>query len=312
LWIWLEFLVMELRQLEYFVTVAQEANFTRAAQRLHISQSGVSAQVRQLERELGQVLLDRSSRSVRLTEVGQAVLPYARAALDAMQSVRLTVDELAGLVRGHVTVGMVSGCALPILAELLAGYHDSYPDVGIALTEGGSDRLVELLREGRLDLALIGSAGAAPPGLEAAVVLDEPLVAAVSITSPLAARESVTVDGLRELPLVSLPRGTGVRAALDAACAAAGFESRVVLEASALPMVAQLAARGLGVAVLPASAARSGYPELHVLQIGHPQPRSRLELAWNGATSTNPAARVLVEHARSCVRRLAAKSQPAA
>jgi DNA-binding transcriptional LysR family regulator len=302
---------MELRQLEYFVTVAEEANFTRAAERLHISQSGVSAQVRQLERELGQALLDRSGRSVRLTEVGQAVLPLAQAALDAMQSVRLTVDELAGLVRGHVTVGMVSGCALPVLADLLAGYHDRYPGVSIALTEGGSDRLVELLREGRLDLALIGSAGAATPGLEVAVLADEPLVAAVSIADPLAASASITLDALRELPLVSLPRGTGVRSALDAACADAGFELRVVLEASALSMVAQLAGLGLGVAVLPASVAASGSPPLHILEI-RPQPRSRLELAWNGATSANPAARVLVEHARRCVRRLAAPSEPAA
>src|SRR5471032_2460506 len=101
---------MELRQLEYFVAVAEEANFTRAAERVHISQSGVSAQVRQLERELGQPLLDRSGRSVRLTEVGEAVLPFARAALDAADGARLTVDQLAGLVRGQVKVGMVNGC----------------------------------------------------------------------------------------------------------------------------------------------------------------------------------------------------------
>src|ERR1035441_455331 len=88
---------MELRQLSYFVAVAEEANFTRAAERVHISQSGVSAQIRQLERELGQTLLDRSGRSVRLTEVGAAVLPFARAALDAADSARLAVDQLAGL-----------------------------------------------------------------------------------------------------------------------------------------------------------------------------------------------------------------------
>src|ERR1035438_6139020 len=102
----LESVVMELRQLEYLVAVAEEANFTRAAERVHISQSGVSAQVRQLEQELGQQLLDRSGRSVRLTEVGAAVLPYAHAALDAVGNARLAVDQLAGLVRGQVTVGM--------------------------------------------------------------------------------------------------------------------------------------------------------------------------------------------------------------
>ncbi|MFJ7724033.1 LysR family transcriptional regulator, partial [Rhodococcus erythropolis] len=91
---------MELRQLEYFVTVVEEANFTRAAERLHVAQPGVSAQVKRLERELGQELLDRSGRTVRLTDAGRAVLPHAYAALAAVQSTRDAVDALNGLVRG--------------------------------------------------------------------------------------------------------------------------------------------------------------------------------------------------------------------
>ena len=294
---------MELRQLEYFVAVAEEANFTRAAARVHISQSGVSAQIRQLERELGQSLFDRSGRSVRLTDVGAAMLPYARDALDAAANARLAVDQLAGLVRGQVTVGMVSGCSIPIVPELVAGFHDLYPGVGITLAEEDSDRLIELLHDGRVDLALIGTAGAASGGVEGVVVADEALVAAVNPGDPLAGRTSVTLSGLRDRPLISLPRGTGVRAALDAACADAGFEPRVVLEASALAMVAQLAGRGLGVAILPTSAAQSHLPALHVLDISRPRMRSRLEIVWDASTPTNPAARVLIDHARTFLRR---------
>src|SRR5258708_2652436 len=154
---------MELHQLEYFVAVAEEASFTRAAARVHVAQPGVSAQVRRLETELGQQLLDRSGRTVRLTEVGAAVLPFARAALRAVTNARLAVDQLAGLVRGQVTVGMVSGCSVQILPELLAAFHDIYPGVVIALSEDGSDHLIESLRDGHLDLALIGSAGAGDP-----------------------------------------------------------------------------------------------------------------------------------------------------
>src|SRR5213592_1598958 len=99
---------IDLKWLRSFVVVAEEASFTRAASRVHVAQPGVSAQVRRLESELGQQLLDRSGRSVRLTEVGSAVLPFARAALDAVANARLAVDELAGLVRGQVTVGMVT------------------------------------------------------------------------------------------------------------------------------------------------------------------------------------------------------------
>jgi DNA-binding transcriptional LysR family regulator len=301
-----------LESLRSFVVVAEEASFTRAAARVHVAQPGVSAQVRRLEAELGQQLLDRSARSVRLTEVGAAVLPFARAALQAVSNARLAVDQLAGLVRGQVAVGMVSGCSVQILPGLLAEFHDHYPGVGIALSEDASDRLVEFLRDGRLDLALIGSAGGAIPGLEAAVVADEALVAAVSAADPLATRAAVTLEDLRDLPLVSLPRGTGVRGALDAACADAGFEPRIAFEASAPPMVARLAGMGLGVAVLPASIPPSLNLPLHILAIERPRLRSRLELAWNPAASASPAARVLVEHARAFLRRTHEHRDPAA
>jgi DNA-binding transcriptional LysR family regulator len=317
---------MELHQLEYFVAVAEEASFTRAASRVHVAQPGVSAQVRRLESELGQRLLDRSGRSVRLTEVGTAVLPFARAALDAVANARLAVDELAGLIRGQVTVGMVSGCALPILAELLASFHQVYPGVSIALTEQNSDRLIELLKAGPLDLALIGAAGDATADVETAVIVEEELVVLVDASHPLAAGAAmstsgsaasgaVTLKALRDVPLISLPRGTGVRMALDAACAEAGFTPTIIFEASALPMVAQLATQGLGLAVVPASTANAANttnaanaaaaePGPRILHITSPQLRSRLELAWNSAPPANPAARVLVEHAQRFLRQL--------
>ena len=288
---------MELHQLEYFVAVAEETSFTRAASRVHVAQPGVSAQVRRLESELGERLFDRSGRTIRLTEAGAAVLPFARAALDAVAKARLAVDDLAGLVRGQVTIGMVSGCALPVVAELLAGFHKRYPGVAISLTEDNSDRLAELLGDGRLDLALIGVAGEPAPGIDSVVLLDEELVAAIPPGHPLAGNPTVTVKALRDVPLVSLPRGTGVRAALDAACAAAGFEPRIVFEASALPMVVTMAAQGLGLAVVPQSTAQM--PNAPVIVPIAPETRSRLELAWPETPSANPAARVLIQQARA-------------
>jgi DNA-binding transcriptional LysR family regulator len=209
---------------------------------------------------------------------------------------------------------MVNGCAVPAVPELLAGFHDLYPGVSITLTEDNSDRLVLALREGRLDLALIGSAGGLAAGVEATVLSDEAVVAAVALASdgPLSALHSVSVDALRDQPLISLPRGTGVRAALDDACADAGFAPRIVFEAGALQMVAQLADLGLGTAILPVSVAESHRASLHVVPIDRPQIRSRLELAWNPATALSPAARALIEQARTLVRRLTANSEPAA
>src|SRR3954449_11857480 len=112
---------MELRQLEYFLAVAEEANFTRAAQRVHISQSGVSAQVRALETELGAELIDRSGRVARLTEAGTAAVPYARSALDAAAALREGADAATGLSRGRLAVGMVTGCEVtPLFAAVAA------------------------------------------------------------------------------------------------------------------------------------------------------------------------------------------------
>src|SRR3569833_1315754 len=147
---------MELHQLAYFVEVAEEGNFTRAAERLLVAQPGVSALVRRLERELGQELLDRSGRTVRLTDVGAAAWPHARAALAAVQGVREAVDERAGLVRGQVAIGAVTAAGPVKLPDLLARYHERYPAVEITLSEANSDTMLAALREGRLDLAVVG------------------------------------------------------------------------------------------------------------------------------------------------------------
>src|SRR5664279_4956428 len=136
---------MELRQLEYFVAVAEEASFTRAAERVHISQSGVSAQIRQLEHELGATLLDRSGRTTTVTTVttaGAAALEHARAVLTSVTAVRQAVDDVTGLIRGRLVIGMVSGCTITPLFDALAAFHLAHPGVEIMVFEDNSDRLI--------------------------------------------------------------------------------------------------------------------------------------------------------------------------
>lgn len=287
---------MELRQLEYFVAVAEEASFTRAAERVHVAQPGVSAQIRRLERELGHDLLDRSGRGVTLTDVGAAVLPLARAALSSVESARRTVEEMAGLVRGAVRVGMVVSCGIMDLPELLSAFHSTYPDVEITLAEANSDTLIESLVDGRLDFALIGYAGPVPDGLSVRVLADEPLVAAVAAGDPWHGRESVALDELLERGLISLPPGTGLRGALDAACGSR--RPRIAFEASAPPMVITLAQRGFGPAILALSMVS---PDLHAVRITDPSPSSRLGFAWRSEGPHSPAARALIRLAENHV-----------
>ncbi|WP_318212147.1 MULTISPECIES: LysR family transcriptional regulator [unclassified Streptomyces] len=299
---------MELRQLRYFVSVVEEGGFTRAAARLHLAQPGLSAQIRRLERELGQPLLDRSGRSVTPTEVGRAVLPYARAALAAADAVRQTVDAYTGLLRGRVTLGLVSGAAGHVfdIAGFLAAFHEDHPSVEVALTEDTTERMVAALLAGELDIALLGTAvRTPPPGTAFQMVIDVPLVAVVAPGDPLLERAdgtSVPLAELRDRPLICLPRGTGVRAALERGCAQAGFRPRITFEAAAPHVLARLAARGLGTAVLPAGENEDPLDgQLRTLRIVEPEMRARLALAWPATGPSSPAARVLLDRLREAL-----------
>jgi DNA-binding transcriptional LysR family regulator len=157
---------------------------------------------------------------------------------------------------------------------------------------------VDELQRGRLDLALVGLAGDPPDGIASQVLIDEALVAAVNRDDPLAGTFKVTLAGLRERALVCLPRGTGVRAALEDACAGVGVQPRIAFEASDPNVVTQLAARGLGVAILPESVATAHAATLDTVLIAEPTPRSRIELAWRSDGPIGPAARALIALAR--------------
>src|SRR3954468_13613016 len=291
---------MELRQLEYLVAVAEEANFTRAAKRVHVAQPAVSAQIQRLERELGQPLLDRTRRTVRLTAAGQAALPYAKAALAAVADIRVAVDELTELVRGTVTIGTVTSHSVDI-PSLLADFHEEHPNVEITLNTDSSDVLIEKVRTGRLDAAIVSvGPDEQPEGLDVQVVTDEAIQAVVSVTDEWASRKIVRLSDLAERQLIALPVGAGIRHQFDAACAKAGVKPRIAFEASTPLALADLAERGLGVAIVPASVPR-GRDQLHALAIV-PELRGRLVLAWRSGGPMSPAARVLVEKARRLLR----------
>ncbi len=286
---------MELRQLEYFVAVVEEANFTRAAERVHISQSGVSAQLRQLERELGVELIDRSGRTATPTAAGSAVLEHARVLLAAVDAIRQAADDVNGLIRGRLVVGMVVGSVMTPLFDALAAFHRAHPGVEIALAEDNSDRLVERIRAGTLDIALIGSAATTPPGLNALTIISERLVAAVPVDHPLADHQRVTLADIVAYPLVCLPEGTGVRTVFDQACADRGVTPNIALQASAPGAVADLAARGLGAAILSHTIASDHTGRLIPLALDIDTP-TVLALIW--AASTAPALREFLRHCR--------------
>ncbi|WP_299527592.1 LysR family transcriptional regulator [uncultured Streptomyces sp.] len=287
---------MELRQLEYFVAVAEERNFTRAAERVRISQSGVSAQIRRLERELGANLFDRSTRVVALTSAGEAALAHARSVLAAAGSVGRAVTDVTGLVQGRLTVGMVAGCTITPWFDALAAFHAAHPGVELALREDDSTRLADDVRSGAVDLALIGAASTTPEGLDSLTIVSERLVVAVPHGHPLARLPHVTLDDLSAHPVICMPPGTGLRAVFDRACAVRDLRPRIAVEAGAADAIAALAVRGLGAAVLSESMARHYRDHLTARPLTDAEEPALLALVWRARH--NPAAEALVERAR--------------
>ena len=301
-------MVMELRQLEYFVAVAEEANFTRAAERVHISQSGVSAQIRTLETHLGAPLFDRSGRVARLTEVGTVALPYARAALTAATDLQQAVDQVRAVVRGHLAVGMVTGCEVTPLFDALATFHREHPAIQLELVEDTSDQLIAATRNGAVDIALVGVAGAPPEDLSTQVIVSEALVALVPPDCPQATQKQLPMAELAAHALLTLPEGTGSRAALDAACGTAGVIPDIALVASAPSTVAHLASRGMGIAVLSESMAAT-FPELVAVPITGADIPATLALVWRPRLSA--ALSALLPHLHRAFSEDTTPAQPA-
>ncbi|MFH5227518.1 LysR family transcriptional regulator [Antrihabitans spumae] len=288
---------MELRQLEYFVAVAEEANFTRAADRVHVAQPGISAQIRKLERELGQELFDRSGRSVRLTDAGKAVMPYVRKALGAVAGARTAIEDLSGLVRGRIAVGVVGAGPTITFANHLTAFHAEHPGVDIVLAEADSATLLDRLRSGELDFVVVGLTNEPTPDLTIQILSEDPIVAAVSRDHPLAGRTSIPQSAMRDLPLITLPRGNGVRSRIEDVCARAGFAPRVAFETSNIAVLTRLTEAGVGIAIVPEQLVAIMSKDLLALAI-RPEIRAQIALAWRTEGAISPAAAAFLRRIR--------------
>ena len=281
---------MELRQLHYFVAVAEEGQFTRAAARVSVAQPAISAQIRRLEREFGERLFVRDPQGVKLTVAGEAFLPHARAALIAAARGRDTIASLRGKLHGRLTVG-VAGPVDDRLAAALGEFHRTHPAIEITLTNQQNEPLLAGVASAEFDAAIVGvGAHPLPPEVGARVVATEPLALAVAHDHPLARRKTIGIADLREAAMITLVPGSGLRAVLEQACRTAGFGPRITAETGELASLVELVAAGLGVALLPQSATTDA---VHVLRISRPRLERRTALAWN-TTAGSPAARAFL------------------
>jgi DNA-binding transcriptional LysR family regulator len=250
---------MELRQLRAFVAIAEEGTFTAASDRLMLVQSAVSATIRALERELGTQLFERTTRRVTLTDSGRALLPEARATLEASRLAVDAVDQVKGGVRGTVSLGIMQATASHAVSvpRLIAGFQAEHPLVTVTARHvGGSESIAAYLREGSLDLGIL-SMPADPRGLELTELGREPMLVACPPQHPLAGRDSVAIEELAGEPFVDGPPGWGIRTIADEAFAAAGVTRTLRFEVNDSLSIVQFVAEGLAVALLPPSIAQS-------------------------------------------------------
>ncbi|GIH14988.1 LysR family transcriptional regulator [Rugosimonospora africana] len=248
---------VELRHLEYFVAVAAERSFTRAATRLHVVQSAVSAAISALERELGAALFERSAQRVALTDAGEALLPQARATLDAAQAARDAVHEVGKELRGTLVVGCLTGVGGIDFAGLLGEFRAAHPRVNLRLraaTWAGSAGLARSLVDGEIDIAFLGVSGRPFPHLRTRELVRIPQVLVVPADHPLAQRDSVTLAEVADEQFIDYPLGYANRTANDRAFGAAGLERYIAMEVADVAVAANFASAGLGVTILPTRA----------------------------------------------------------
>lgn len=282
---------MELRQMRYFVAVAEELHFGRAAERTHVAQPALSKQVRNLERELGVELLDRSERRVKLTDAGSAFLQKAYSVLEGAEEAEAAAVRAARGEVGRLSLGFTGYTLYGVLPGAIRAFGERFPGVDLNVQEGCTRTLTEGLINGRFDVGLLH-----PPVAEESedvlaleAVASEPLIAALPEEHPLSGRAEITAAALADDPFVLCPRTNGPHHhdAIVAVCRAAGFSPRVANE-SGLPQTAiGLVAAGVGVSLVWESMGNLKRPGVAYAKLSGPTPRLVTAVAWRRG---NPSA----------------------
>ena len=271
---------MELRHLRYFVAVAEELHFGRAAERLHLSQPPLSQQIRRLEEIVGYPLFFRTSRSVSLTPAGEDFLPRAQRTL---RKVQRDMDETRSIGSGEVGslhIGFVGSGMLTTLPAIFRSYREACPSVHLHLHESFTSQVISGLEGGMLDAGILRDADPVE-NMRFTTLFSEPYVAVLPVSHPMAKRRRISPASLRHDPFVYYPRSAGSRAFEKpiALCEEHGFRPQIVQEASHWLTILRLIGAGLGVSLAPACVRHLASPEVVCLPLEGARIVSNIELA---------------------------------
>lgn len=283
---------MDLQQLRYVVAVAEEGNFTRAAERCFVVQSALSHQIKALETEIGTPLFARTSRRVEITAAGTAFLKEARVALAAAERASAAASAAIGEIRGELSIGVIPTVTAVDVPAVFADFRAAHPHVKVRLRTGSSDVFMADLAAGRLDVALLGLSDAVPPPAASRELRRARLIALVPSSHELASRDRVRLDDLADEVFVDFPEGSSGRLQSDVAFASAGVRRDVAYETMTAEMIVSIVRAGLALAFLPPAIAAAD-PLIHVANIDDGPARVEY-LAWS-EFNPSPAALAFVE-----------------
>jgi DNA-binding transcriptional LysR family regulator len=290
---------MELRHLRYFVVVAEELHFRRAAERLHMSQPPLSQQIRALEEQVGATLLLRNQRRVELTAAGAAFYSRAREILNAVEDAALEARRVQRGEVGRLAIGFVGSAMYSFVPDLLRAFRERYPDIRLRLHELGTSEQLRQLDNGRLDVGFMRSSSGRP-GLRVETVLEEPVVAALPESHPLAHRKHLRLTDLEGQPLVLLARAgsPGLRDALAAAITVLGGEDVITQEVAEMQTVTALVSAGAGLSLVPESVRALTREGVTYRSLQGDVPTVRLQMTWR-ASEDSPVLATFLDMARA-------------
>ncbi len=288
---------VELRHIRYLLAVADHANFTRAAESLHISQPTLSQQIKQLERTLGVILLDRSGRTVRLTDAGEAYAQHARLALRDLDAGERAVHDVQDLSRGHLRIAMTPTFTTYFIGPLVHRFRTAHPGITLTVRESTQERIEADLLADRLDLGIAFS-GSHPVGIDHHALFTETLRLVVGSDHPLAARRgSLPVRQLSREALGLLSPDFATRQDIDAYFAGLGVAPHITVEANSISALLEFVRRGSLATVLPDAIAHE-HADLHLVPLSPPLPTRTVELLRRNTAYHSAAARAFAEVVR--------------
>lgn len=271
---------MEIRQLRYLLTIASEKNFTRAAQKLFISQPALTQQIQKLEEEVGGLLIDRSQRQIRLTPAGEILGKTAQRILCELADVRVALDELAGLQRGEIRVGVVQTVNAYLIPEVVAKFKNTYPGIQIYIEELPAEMIELALLNGDLQVGM-SFIPTNIPNLTAETLFEEELLLIVNRNHPLAEYLEVNVQDLAGVEMVLLSQNYCTRRLWDKYAKEASLQSQVAIEMNTISSVLNTVAHTSLVTILPQLALSNTHmPDLVGISLHNPNPRRSVGLVW--------------------------------